>query len=82
MKPQNRAWTAPPVCPHGERSDRATKDGMPLCPFCRRALQARRAAQAAQTTETIGWTAGTSAPVLDHATAAAHDDTLFDEDQP
>jgi hypothetical protein len=28
-------------CPHGERTDRTTREGTPLCPLCRR-VEARR----------------------------------------
>ncbi|MFD4990786.1 hypothetical protein ACFWH7_03445 [Cellulosimicrobium cellulans] len=54
-----------PTCPHGERTDKRTKNDEPLCPFCRR--EERRL-------KTNGWTG----PPLDVPALAAHDDTLFD----
>lgn len=37
MRTQNRTWVdGIPRCGHGERTDRFTKKGEPICPFCRR----------------------------------------------
>lgn len=51
-------------CPHGERTDRTTSDGRPLCPLCRHA----------QHTPTI------DPDTPDWAALAAGDDTLDDDE--
>ena len=53
-------------CPHGERTDRTTSEGTPLCPLCRHA-------------ETRRTTIDPDGP--DWAALAAGDDTL-DDDEP
>lgn len=70
-------WPEPPTCEHGYRTDRATTDGFPICPYCRRLAKARRAAKAAQTTKEATPNPDLSTH-LDHAALAAHDLDLLD----
>lgn len=56
-----------PTCPHGERTDRTTSAGTPLCPLCR-ITEARRT--------TI------DPDMPDWAALAAGDDTLDEDDKP
>lgn len=53
-------------CPHGVELTRTTRDGWPLCPFCRR--RAKLAAPPALPT--------IKPPLFDAAVLAAGDDTL------
>jgi hypothetical protein len=64
MRTTHYAPLAP--CPHGERTDRTTSEGLPLCPLCRHA-------------ETRRPDIDPDAP--DWAALAAGDDTL-DDDEP
>lgn len=58
-----RHTTAMP-CPHGERTDRTTSTGEPLCPLCRN--RARQTAEA-------------DAPQVDWQMLRAGDDTMDDD---
>jgi hypothetical protein len=71
-------WTEPPTCEDGYRTDRTTRDGLPICPYCRRRTLAQRKARAARTTESSGANHDPSAPQIDHAALAAHDLDLLD----
>lgn len=71
-------WPEPPTCEDGYRTDRTTRDGLPICPFCRRRTIAARKAQAARTTESRGPNPDPSSHQIDHAALAAHDLDLLD----
>ena len=77
MRDENRGIEHP-TCDHGYRTDRSTKDGYPLCPYCRRLAKARRTELRARTTQHADASPSLSAPVIDHAALAAHDLDLLD----
>jgi len=64
----------PLLCEHGYERHRRTRAGESVCPYCRRLARAARAAQAARTTPRL------ATPRLDVAALAAHDDTLWSDD--
>lgn len=72
MKPTNKPWLPHPTCEHGERRDLTTRDGYPVCALCRRAKKFA---------ERYGRPITTPPPRTDARALAAHDDTLWDDDE-
>jgi hypothetical protein len=62
--------TEPPLCPHGERTDRTTRAGTSLCPLCRRLAPQHPAPKAARTSRSR------ARGRADYAALAANDDSL------
>lgn len=59
------------TCEHGYDSWRTTRDGRPVCPFCRRRAKAEASRKAAQRKRF-------AQPHLDIPALVAHDDSLND----